>query len=70
MKIVCPRCTEVQEIIPDDLLGRYVRCSQCHEIFLWEKSVDWQETRQNHKKDPYLKKLVSSAKKNNYSKIA
>ena len=57
MKIVCPSCAEVQEIIPDDLIGRYVSCTECHDIFLWEKCVDRQETHQNHKKDQNLKKL-------------
>lgn len=68
MKIVCPSCTEEQEIMPDDLLGRYVRCRKCHVIFLWGKSVDWQETHQNHKTDPYSKKLVSSLKKNSFQR--
>ena len=52
MKIVCPSCAKIQEIIPDDLIGRYVKCKKCHYIFLWKDFVVQQKPNQTHKKDP------------------
>ena len=51
MKIVCPSCNKVQEVVPDDLIGRYVRCEKCHYIFLWKKFVVNQNNAQIHTKD-------------------
>jgi len=52
MEIICPNCAKVQERIPDDLLGRYIICQECHFIFLWKSFVTRQEPHQTHKKDP------------------
>ena len=46
MKIVCPVCTKIQEIIPDELIGKYVRCKTCHNLFLWKDFVVWQQQNQ------------------------
>ena len=52
MKINCPRCAKVQEIMPDDLIGRYMICKKCHNIFLWKNYVTPQEPHETHKKNP------------------
>ena len=52
MEIICPRCAKVQEIMPEDLIGRCLICQECHYVFLWKDFVTNKEPRRTNKKAP------------------
>jgi hypothetical protein len=39
MKLSCPKCGEVYDNQPEELIGRYVVCKKCHLIFRWERKI-------------------------------
>ena len=39
MKIICPKCEEIYNNSPEELIGRYVICQNCHHIFHWEQKI-------------------------------
>lgn len=52
MDIICPRCYKVQEIMPEDLIGRCLICQKCHYVFIWKDVVAQKELRRTNKKAP------------------
>jgi hypothetical protein len=39
MKLSCPKCGEINNNQPEELMGRYVVCRSCHLIFRWEQKT-------------------------------
>lgn len=48
MDIICPRCYKVQEIMPEDLIGRCLICQKCHYVFIWKDVVAQKELRRTN----------------------
>ena len=49
MRLACPQCNRIQEVLPSALLGKYFICEFCHAIVLWEKARQLYEDKINSK---------------------
>lgn len=57
MKLSCPKCGEIYNNRPKELIGRYVVCKKCHLIFRWARKKAPGEDRLSSNRDkPYTDK--------------
>lgn len=48
MKLICPKCGEVQKVNKDAMMGRYIVCRHCRYAFKWEKNLRHQDDDKPH----------------------